>query len=236
MLKNNSIHTLFIFLIFTSLLFISCNPYQLDTSKYAKGIDITYVNNLQQIHYSDVSYVVSNVTVGDSLNGNFSKQWKHLKSNHLIRGAYHIYDCKIPPIKQVAPIVKAVGKLNPQELPIIVNIHAKKHQIINPKNYQKDLLIFLTQLRIKTGKIPIISTDKDLADKLLTTSLFSKFPLCIHSETDDDIWKLPSKWKKTGWRFVKGYPSIDKKENKINFFNGSKNDLIEFIKETTIIN
>lgn len=208
-------------------------------SKPAYGIDISkYQGNIADIlnrKTDSLDFIICKATEGvNTTDLDFVSNWRLIDSGGFTRGCYHFYHCNDNITEQVNYYINTVGQFAKTDLPPIVDF--EEGSILagySGQDIQKGLLNFLNCLKQKTGRIPIVYTDNNTADKYLSDSLFSDYPLWIANPSKAKNPVVPSLWKSKGWAIWQKswkYVAVMKDTTDFDVFNGDAKALNEFIQ------
>lgn len=205
-----------------------------DTLEYLFGVDISKWNGdaAAQIDPADnISFIILKATQGESsIDIDFNKNWKIIRDEKCILGAYHFYNTFEDPIKQAQHYWKTISTEGKTDMIPIVDIE----QLSLPKNgkenqaqIQKDLKKFLNHIEDVSGRIPMIYTTPSFANKYLANTLFSKYPLWIAEYTKAKVPQIPLAWKEKGYKIWQKSDAyfVDSNIYDYDVFYGKKTDL-----------
>ncbi|HEX8563516.1 MAG TPA: GH25 family lysozyme [Flavobacterium sp.] len=165
------------------------------------GIDISHWNGdvAADIQSADkVTFIICKATQGEKgIDKDFTSNWELISKKKLIRGAYHFYDAQQDPGKQAEHFCNTVGKLQENDMPLIVDIEQASLPVkskVDIKSLQSALLEFLQYVEKYSQKRPMIYTDYSFANNYLTGKSFSRYPLWIAEYTEKVKPVTPSGW------------------------------------------
>lgn len=191
-----------------------------DVSVYQKDIDWELVLSEQKI-----DFVIVRATAGiDNFDKKFSRNWKALKNQDVIKGAYHYYRPNENSNVQAAFYIKHV-KLKKGDLHPILDIE-KYSRIQSVSSLKKGLLNWLNLVEKHYGVTPIIYTYNNFyVNTIADDKRFDKYPVWIawynmqgNPNTVSKNWYF---WQFTDKGKIKGIEgNVD-----INVFNGEKEDM-----------
>ncbi|AXG68378.1 lysozyme M1 [Kordia sp. SMS9] len=209
-------------------------------SDYIKGIDISHDqgNLIDSINTNntDLSFVFCKASGGITIQDqDFAHNWEMIPQQGFIRGAYHFYYTNDAPQSQADNFFNVVGNDFPSDaLPPVVDFENGSIKTTDHAQIITDLLDFLELLEQKYQRTPIIYTNKSTGDSYLNDARFAKYPLWVSNPTTASAPKMPSTWADwTFWQYsfdgnINGIP-VDE-----DYFNGSLNDLKQFIRQSAI--
>ncbi len=177
--------------------------------EYIWGIDVSHFQhdvNWELVQKDGVMFAMAKASEGiTSIDPNFQKNWKGIKNQGLIRGAYHFFIAGDAAEAQAETYLKVVGELEKYDLPPVLDVerggysHARQKRV-TVSEFQKSVLNWLKIVEERTGKRPIIYTGKRFADEFLRSYKFRTYKLWIaeYGVVEPD---LPVTWEKTGFTF-----------------------------------
>ena len=193
------------------------------------GIDISHnqvkVDWKKVFSEQKIDFVIIRSTMGNSSSDkNFEKNWKSLKANKAIRGAYHYYRPDEDGKKQAENYIKNV-KLEQGDLPPIIDIerYSKSKSI---KSLKTEILKWLEIVENQYNITPIIYTYNHFYTKVfLNDSRFEKYPIWLAwYNTSKNPSTLIEDW--VFWQFSDKCKIIGIEEDvDIDVFNGRIQDL-----------
>lgn len=205
-----------------------------ESEQYYYGIDISKWNGniAEDIDSMDhISFIICKGTEGIRyVDPDFDFNWKIIKEKGFIRGAYHFYHTDDDPVKQAEYFWNTLQDINTTDIAPIVDIEEgslPSKTSINKINLQVDLLIFLKQIETKSKRVPIIYTNTAFADKYLSHTAFSKYPLWLADYSKKPSPAIPKVWKQTGYKIWQKNASyrLDSETNDFDVYFGKKSDL-----------
>ncbi len=167
------------------------------------GIDVSHYQG--RINWTEVSsrgiefaYIkaTEGITVKDSMcNSNYTEA----KRAGINTGMYHFYIYNDNPIDQANNFLKVVNCLNPGDIYPVLDLEQEfvNNQISN-RDYQRNVLLWLTTVENKLGVKPIIYSNYSFAKVNLSDHRFADYRLWI-SEYDVDKPELPLIWENSSW-------------------------------------
>lgn len=245
---------LFAILFFTGLVFFihTCNSQNEDayevhrqciSNEYIKGIDVSYYQgniDWKIVKESGIDFGFARVSDGvTKVDPKFAQNWTKMKEVGIIRGAYQFFRPNQDPIEQAelfVDIVENAGGFDYYDLPSVIDVEVTG-KVPNDKIIE-NIMIWLDFMEEYTEKKPIIYSGpyfwelNNLGDNFKQYSLWT-----AHYTKKDECPLIPDPWKDWDfWQFtgsgqVAGvYAIVD-----INFFDGTRDDLMSFIEGTRIV-
>ena len=126
----------------------------------------------------------------------FTQNWHGMRSEEILRGAYHFFYAAEDGKAQAEHFLKTVGPLRPHDLPPMLDVEVADHT-------EKDTLVagvlaWLEHVETETGRLPMIYTDPGFGDSYLDDPRLKKYPLWI-AEYGPKVTSVPAPWKESGW-------------------------------------
>ncbi|CAN5894141.1 hypothetical protein BH11BAC4_BH11BAC4_19400 [soil metagenome] len=203
----------------------------------ARGIDLSkYHGNLSDYltrHKDSLSFVITRASYGISTDVDFSSTLKTAKKLGLIVGAYHVYYSDGHPLEQASHFLDVTSTWEKTNLPLIADIEIggidRSKDIVTIQN---NMLLFLEQIKQRTGRAPIIYTNKNIGDRYLSDQRFASFPLWIACYITKPVPEIPIAWKESGWTFWQKNFSfiVSSPTDTYDIFNGDISQLKEWIR------
>jgi lysozyme len=201
-----------------------------------KGIDVSHHQNdidWRAVKAAGVEFVFIKATEGTTfIDPKFKLNWKLAKEAGLIRGAYHFFRTTSPLEGNIANLLKTVEKLEPGDLPVVLDLEVPNQWADIEPVRRADLI------RRWTGGIsdhfggtikPILYMSPNFANETLGNAAFlSDYPLWLAHYTRAEQPRVPPPW--SDWTFwqhtnegkvpgIKGYVDL-------NLFNGTRKQLL----------
>lgn len=209
--------------------------FKIDAAKNFYGIDISKWNGneVTLIHKKDsISFIIVKATEGENLvDLRFESNWKLIRSNNYILGAYHFYLTSSDPIAQASHFWSTINSQGKTDIAPIVDIEYASFDKKTKKEIstiQNNLLTFLKHLENESNRVPIIYTNSPFADQYLLNNLFSRYPLWLAQYTKKSKPTLPKTWQEKGykiWQKSDSY-SIGSHYTDFDYFYGTKAELV----------
>lgn len=168
-----------------------------------RGIDVSHFNgdiNWKEVKASGISFSYAKATEGTDFNDpKFKENWANMKAAEVKRGPYHFYDPKARPRQQADFFIKAVGELEKDDLPPMLDLEGANIGGLSAARYQEDIMTWLELVERHFKVQPIIYTDEPFANQHLSNPEFAKYKLWLAQYTDAEKPALPNTWKSKGW-------------------------------------
>lgn len=195
----------------------------IDVSHYQGKIDWLALSN-----YNDefpLGFVFVRATAGTSIDKEFKNNWRGVKENGFLRGAYHYYRPDENSVKQADNFIKNV-KLSKGDLPPVLDIEKiPNRQSLD--SLQAGLKRWLTKVEKHYGMKPIIYSGESFYTDFLKEE-FEGYDLWIanYSFFEDEIRNEWLIWQFTDKALLKGINgTVD-----VDIYNGSFEELKEMCK------
>ena len=204
-----------------------------------KGIDISHYQGdfvAELASNKTLDFVISKATQGLAyVDAKFEGNWKALKQENYIRGAYHFYDASENAQQQALHFINTVGDINAGDITPIVDIEGASLSKLNSNTtkqkidlIEKGLLQLLADLQLHYGRKPIVYTNYTFAQKYLINTRFSDYPLWLAEYTSENQPEIPNVWKERGfkiWQKSDTY-KLDSTELDYDVFYGTPRQLL----------
>ncbi|HYG50815.1 MAG TPA: GH25 family lysozyme [Flavobacteriales bacterium] len=236
-------------LLFTAFLFVKCvNPGSGEKNKESEGgegvtnvtgIDISewQGNELANPNVLDgLSFAICRASYGDEPDSKFQSNWNTIKSKKIIGGMYHYYYGNLSYVEQANEFMRALSNLSSTDLPPIIDIEDTSfYNHCNEPDQIKKLTAFIQQIETRSGRVPLLYMNLSCGNECLDSDFFTQYPLYIaYYDTKIQQPPVPKGWVNKGWVFWQRTFSdtLDGYLNDFDVFNGTREDLLEFIKNS----
>ena len=202
--------------------------YGIDISKY-QGNLLKDISNMDTLHF-----VICKATEGNTYTDpDFAANWKFIRAKGLVRGAYHFYHHNDDPIIQAQHFLEAIKNIDSADIPPVIDIEEGSLEgVVDIAGLQNNLFVFLHYVEQKIKRKPVIYTDLFFADTYLNSSSFGDYPLWLAEYSGKNNPQMPRAWKGKKyaiWQKKDTY-KIDSRNTDFDVFNGSGNELADFIR------
>ena len=210
-----------------------------EVQNFVSGIDVSHYQgkiDWGAVSESGIQFALTKATGGDSfVDPEFSNNWHGIRSNEIIRGAYHFFYASSNPVTQANHFLKTVGPLEKSDFPPILDIEILDNA--TPGLLVSNAIKWLESVEDATGKRPIVYTDVAFGKQYLNDPRFGKYALWI-AEYAEKVKAVPDPWSTAGWKIwqhnqsgrVKGIDgAVD-----MDIFQGTKAELQGLIADLTI--
>ncbi len=206
--------------------------------KTVEGIDVSHWNgkvDWVQVQQSGRRFAIMKATENTTyFDDTFVNNWTMSQAAGLVRGAYHFFHADTNPVAQADYFLQHVP-LSPSDLPPVLDLETT--QLQSGAKVAANALAWLERVEAQTGRRPILYTYPAFWPSIGNPSGFAKYPLWI-ANYGVKCPKVPGQW--TGWPFwqysSKGaVPGISGNVD-LNVFNGTYEDLLEFVSGSPSLN
>ena len=132
-----------------------------------------------------VSFVFIKATEGSSMKDkHFKMHWKSAKKSGIKRGAYHFFRSSKDPELQAKSFIRAVGKLDKNDLPPVLDIETI-HSGCSKEALNYKALKWLKAVESHYGRKPIVYSSSYFIRDILCDEIKSQYPIWVaHYEID----------------------------------------------------
>lgn len=170
------------------------------TGPTCNGIDVSHwqgIINWGSVRSTGAMFAFIKCTEGTlGTDKMFKDNWAHAKMVGILRGAYHYFHPGIDPIKQAANFVHAMGPLDAQDLPPVIDWETADKT--SPKFDMAAAKKFVDEVERLTGRIPIIYGGPSFMKDLGLDHAFARYPLWV-ANYGRKCPSVPPPW--TSWVF-----------------------------------
>lgn len=224
-------------------------PCGIDVSTYQKKINWTIVKSTGLVQFAYIR-----ATFGLALDGAFVDNWSGCAAVGLLRGAYHFYKANVDPIAQADAFFAAVGQLNDNDLPPVIDFEVKRNGE-NVDTFVKNIVKFMRRSEELFKRRLVVYTGGPIFDQETRGAAADD----IEYIASHDLWLsayvtkpdqfIPSAWKQRNrtWKIwqrsgdvaalgkpgmrVAGVPTVVDYD----VTQSSSDDMLEWIRSTVII-
>ncbi len=186
-----------------------------------------------KVKASGKTFAIVRIGDGTYLDKQFFANWSGAKSVGLVRGAYQFFRPGQDVNAQASIVIDRVGKLEPGDLPVVVDVEATDGQ--SASTIVSKLHVWIDKVEAATGKKPIVYSGKYFWNDNVGSKAFADHALWIPAY-GPKCPDLPSAW--SDWKFfqytdsgsvpgIAGNVDLDK-------FNGTLADLKAFAASSSI--
>lgn len=198
------------------------------------GIDVSHLQgnvDWARVKAAGVQFVFLKATEGGTyVDPSYQGNRAGLKAVGLPCGAYHFFRPKGPVQKQIDNFCNTVGKLQPGDLPPVLDIEAPEDWVgIAIPDRVKMILQWLNAVEKRLGVQPIVYINNPMArDELASDPALAKYLLWLAHYTNRPAPTVPKPWTAwTIWQYSEHgtVDGINDKEVDLNRFAGTTADL-----------
>ena len=164
------------------------------------GIDVSLFQgtvNWSEVKASDIVFAFAKATQGNTfIDPQFAINWQGMKAAGLLRGAYHFYESMDDPVSQAQNFIRAVGGLDPTDLPPVLDIESFGGAY-GSTDLVTNVQTWLDTVEKALDRTPMIYTNHVFWDMHMN-SQFGRYPLWI-AEYRPRPPTLPAGW--SAWTF-----------------------------------
>ncbi|MGB8510632.1 MAG: GH25 family lysozyme [Pyrinomonadaceae bacterium] len=198
-----------------------------------RGIDVSHfqgVINWQRVSASNVAFAFTKATDGVGAQDTFfTANYASIKSNGILRGAYHFFRPQLDAKAQADSFLHVVKQLEPGDLPPAIDVEVdggKSASLI-----VKGVTTWIAEVEQALGRTPIIYTNASFWNSQVGgSSAFSEHPLWVAHYTSKPKPNIPQGFANyTIWQFtslgVSAVNGISGAGLDLDRFNGTLDDL-----------
>lgn len=195
-----------------------------------RGIDVSHhqgVVNWSKVAAENVVFAFAKATENIGFKDSFfDTNYAAMKSNNILRGAYHFFRPKADAAKQAANFLNAVGKLEPGDLPPVIDVETNDGK--GAAAIIAGVRTWVNAVEQALGRTPIVYTSGSFWNaNLAGTDKFAECPLWVAHYTSKPKPIIPKGFPiYTIWQFSeKGKVSGVSGTCDLNRFNGTLENL-----------
>ncbi len=210
-------------------------------STTTKGIDVSKWQatvSWSKVAADGVKWGIARVSDGTKYDdAYFTKNYQGMKQNGIIRGSYQFFRPDQDPIAQAnfyLNKLKAAGGLKPDDLPPVLDLEKNGGKSASGVVAAVDK--WIAHMEKNTNRRPIIYTGSYFWDANAVTKKYSSYPLWTAHYTSKPCPLVPNAWNKwTIWQYTSSGKVNGVSGNcDVNRFNGSLNDVKQFVKNSVL--
>jgi lysozyme len=165
-----------------------------------KGVDVSVYQgsvDWSSVKAAGVDFGIARVSDGTANpDSTFAGNWSGMKAAGVVRGAYQYFRASVDPTAQADLVVSSVGTLEAGDLAPVADIETLDGE--SGATLVANLATWVSVIKSKTGRTPIIYTAPGFWDDLPSTSQFSGETLWV-ANWEVSCPDTPTPW--TGWTF-----------------------------------
>jgi lysozyme len=158
------------------------------------GIDVSHHNgnvDWSRVAQAGIVFAFVKATEGSNVvDTHFEANYAGMKTNQILRGAYHFFRPSLDAQAQAANFLKRVPKLAAGDLPAALDVEVSDGQ--TPHTIVDGVQKWLNTVGAALGCVPLIYTSASLWNENVGSKSFSKFPLWVAHYTNNSTPNLPA--------------------------------------------
>lgn len=194
-----------------------------------RGIDIYHGDgkvDFASLFQYGIQFCFVKATQGDSYTDPmFAENWQGLAAVGMTRGAYHFYEMGAEPVAQADFFLDTIGDLGPYDM---LALDIEEGSISGSPTGQEvriACLEFLQRIEERTGKLPIVYTDGNVAAIYALGSGLGAYPLWLARYRNSKDVPAPAGWGDwTFWQYAEAGTYGHRYD--VNRYRGSHDDLL----------
>jgi lysozyme len=178
------------------------------TTGPVQGVDVSHYQGNFDWVAAKVDFGYAQVSDGiNSPDATFDANWAGMKKAHVLRGAYQFFRPGEDPIAQANLVVKKVGKLQPGDLPVMIDVEVTDGQ--SPTVIAANIAKWIKVVETGTGLPPFIYTGSYFWQDNVVSTAFGKTPIWI-AAYGPPCPSVPPGWKNwLFWQYSDGNGKLD---------------------------
>ncbi len=196
-----------------------------------EGIDVSQYQatvNWPMVRAAGKRFAIARILHWPTRDTQFERNWREIRANGLIRGAYIYFDPRYEVAAQADIVVRAVGRLGEGDLPVTLDIEQPNPGLPTPARYVAMIRDLAARVEAGTGRAPMIYTGRYYWPNYVQSTEFRDLPLWHAQYTTTqpcpyiaDAWRDWAFWQYSSTGRVSGITgNVD-----LDRFNGSYADL-----------
>jgi len=196
-----------------------------------EGIDVSQYQatvNWPMVRAAGKRFAIARILHWPVRDTQFERNWREIRANGLIRGAYIYFDPRFEVAAQADVVVRAVGRLGEGDLPVTLDIEQPNPGLPTPARYVEMIRDLAARVEAGTGRAPMIYTGRYYWPSYVRSPEFRDLPLWHAQYTTTqpcpyiaDAWRDWAFWQYSSTGRVSGITgNVD-----LDRFNGSYADL-----------
>ncbi|MBM4359282.1 MAG: hypothetical protein FJ096_14365, partial [Deltaproteobacteria bacterium] len=121
------------------------------------GIDVSYYQDKpdwKAVANSGVKYAIARTNDGGFMDPEFDRNWKMIRDNGMVRGAYQFFRSTKDPIEYADIMLDMMGPLGPGDLAPVIDVEATNGA--PPEEMAAEVISWVKHVEGKTGRKPLI--------------------------------------------------------------------------------
>ncbi|MSP24875.1 MAG: hypothetical protein EXR75_06850 [Myxococcales bacterium] len=167
------------------------------------GIDVSYYQGKPKwdaVADSGIKFAISRINHGGFMDPEFDTNWAAIKDVGLVRGSYQYFNPGGDPVEQANIVVKKLGKLQPGDLPPVIDVESTDME--SAATIAANVGTWIDVVTEGTGRKPIIYTGRYFWNDNVASDAYQDHMLWIAHYTSAPCPNLPLAWADWGmWQF-----------------------------------
>ena len=143
----------------------------IDVSQYQSTVD------WPRVRAGGKRFAIARIMHWPARDTQFDRNWREIRANGLIRGAYIYFDPRFEVPAQADAVIRAVGRLGEGDLPVTLDVEQPPPGLPTPTRYAAMVRDLADRIEAGTGRRPMIYTGRHYWPKHLQTAAFRDYPL-----------------------------------------------------------
>jgi len=145
-----------------------------------EGIDVSQWQstvNWPMVRAAGKRFAIARILHWPTRDTQFDRNWREIRANGLIRGAYIYFDPRYEVAAQADIVVRAVGRLGQGDLPVTLDIEQPPPGLPSPTRYAAMVRDLADRIEAGTGRRPMIYTGRYYWPSYVQSTAFRDHPL-----------------------------------------------------------
>lgn len=179
-----------------------------------EGIDVSQWQstvNWPMVRAAGKRFAIARILHWPTRDTQFDRNWREIRANGLIRGAYIYFDPRYEVAAQADIVVRAVGRLGQGDLPVTLDIEQPPPGLPSPTRYAAMVRDLADRIEAGTGRRPMIYTGRYYWPSYVQSTAFRDHPLWHAQYTTTqpcpyiaDAWRAWAFWQYSSTGRVSG--------------------------------
>jgi lysozyme len=145
-----------------------------------EGIDVSQYQatvNWPMVRTAGKRFAIARIVHWPTRDTQFDRNWREIRANGLIRGAYIYFDPRAEVAAQADAVIRAVGRLEQGDLPVTLDVEQPQPGLPTPTRYAAMVRDLADRIEAGTGRRPMIYTGHYYWPSYVQTTAFRDYPL-----------------------------------------------------------
>ncbi|MBP6832463.1 MAG: hypothetical protein KA978_16880 [Deltaproteobacteria bacterium] len=145
-----------------------------------EGIDVSQWQstvNWPMVRAAGKRFAIARILHWPTRDTQFDRNWREIRANGLIRGAYIYFDPRYEVAAQADIVVRAVGRLGQGDLPVTLDVEQPPPGLPSPTRYAAMVRDLADRIEAGTGRRPMIYTGRYYWPSYVQSTAFRDHPL-----------------------------------------------------------